>query len=140
MAERGYFSHTLPEPANATLAKRVARSGSYLRTLGENLALVGSVDTARASVAGWLASPGHRANLLHAEFTHVGFGTSPYPDGRVAVAQVLGYQPVALEEVQLVSVLLTSAQLSATVALSTPGELALFYGDRSSSPQTFGAG
>jgi hypothetical protein len=53
---------------------------------------------------------------------------------------VLGYQPAALGEVQLVSVLLTSAQLSATVALSEPGELALFYGERSSPPQTFGAG
>lgn len=140
MAELGYFSHTSPVAANATLARHIARSGSFVRTLGENLALVGKADTARASVSGWLKSPGHRANLLHPGFTHLGFGAAPYPDGRVAVAQVLGYQPATLEEAQLASVLLEEAQLSATVTLTTPGEVALFYDERSSPPQPLAAG
>ena len=139
MAELGYFSHTSPLPENATLAQRVARSGSFVRTLGENLALVGH-DTAQASVTGWLDSPGHRANLLHPRFTHVGFGTAPYPDGRVAVAQVFGYEPATLQNVQLVSVLVEKTSLSATVSLAEGGEVALFYGDRSSPGKSFSAG
>ena len=74
IADLGYFSHTSPLPEHATLALRVAEGGSFIRTLGENLTLVGTADTAQASVSGWLASPGHRANLLNAHFTHVGFG------------------------------------------------------------------
>ena len=139
MAQLGYFSHTSPLPENATLAQRVARSGSFVRTLGENLALVGP-DTAQASVTGWLDSPGHRANLLHPRFTHVGFGTAPYPDGRVAVAQVFGYEPTTLLGAQLVSVLSETALLNATVSLAEGGEVALFYGDRSSSAESFSAG
>ncbi len=42
---------------------------------GENLAWgVGSRATARGIVAGWLASPGHRANLLRPGFRYVGVG------------------------------------------------------------------
>lgn len=42
---------------------------------GENLAWgVGSRATARGVVAGWLASPGHRANLLRPGFRYVGIG------------------------------------------------------------------
>ena len=98
MARLGYFSHTSPVGENATVSQRVARSGSFIGTLGENLALVGEADTAQTTTTGWLESPGHRANLLNPKFTHVGFGTARYPDGRVAVAQVLGYQPAPLRE------------------------------------------
>jgi uncharacterized protein YkwD len=42
---------------------------------GEDLAWsTGSGDAAHAIVAAWLASPGHRANLLRASFSHVGIG------------------------------------------------------------------
>lgn len=140
MAALGYFSHTSPEPENATLSRRVARSGSFIATLGENLALVGETGTAQATTTGWLDSPGHRANLLNPTFTHVGFGTARYPDGRVAVAQVLGYQSAPLRSAQIVSVLRDVPTLTATVSLSSPGEVALFYADRSSVPETLAAG
>ena len=140
MARLGYFSHTSPTPENATVSQRVARSGSFIGTLGENLALVGEVDTAQTTTTGWLESPGHRANLLNPKFTHVGFGTARYPDGRVAVAQVLGYQPAPLEGAQIISVLHQVPTLEATVSLSSPGEVALFYGDQSSRPETLDAG
>jgi uncharacterized protein YkwD len=43
--------------------------------VGENLAWgVGSRGTARAIVASWLASPGHRQNLLRPGFRYVGVG------------------------------------------------------------------
>ena len=122
------------------MSQRVARSGSYIGMLGENLALVGDTDTAQTTTTGWLESPGHRANLLNPTFTHVGFGTARYPDGRVAVAQVLGYQPAPLMSAQIVSVLQTVPTLAATVSLSSPGEVALFYGDQSSAPETLEAG
>jgi len=140
MADLGYFSHTSPVAENATLAQRVAKDGSFIVTLGENLALVGDTDPAQASTTGWLESPGHRANLLRPRFTHVGFGSATYPDGRVAVAQVLGYQPATLRRAELVSVLTEVPLLNAMVSLAAPGEVALFYGERSSPPQTLGAG
>ena len=140
MARLGYFSHTSPVGENATVSQRVARSGSFIGTLGENLALVGEADTAQTTTTGWLESPGHRANLLNPQFTHVGFGTARYPDGRVAVAQVLGYQPAPLQSAQVVSMLQKVPLLEATVSLSSPGEIALFYGDQSSPPETLGAG
>ncbi len=140
MAQLGYFSHTSPVAENARLEQRVARSGSFVRTLGENLALVGEVDTAQATTTGWLDSPGHRANLLHPRFTHVGFGVAPYPDGRVAVAQVFGYEPATLLGAQLVSVLAEKVVLNASVSLASAGEVALFYGQDSGPPQALKAG
>ncbi len=140
MARLGYFSHTSPVAANATLSRRVARSGSFIGTLGENLALVGDTDTAQVTTTGWLESPGHRANLLDPQFTHVGFGSAQLPDGRVVVAQVLGYQPAPLKSAQVVSVLREVPTLTATVSLSSPAEIALFYADKSSVPETLGAG
>ena len=140
MARLGYFSHTSPVGENATVSQRVARSGSFIGTLGENLALVGEANTAQTTTTGWLESPGHRANLLNPTFTHVGFGTARYPDGRVAVAQVLGYQPAPLQSAQVVSVLQKVPTLEATLSLSSPGEVALFYGDQSSQPETLAAG
>lgn len=124
------LSNDARQAAGLGALEPATRSGSFVRTLRENLALVGEAGTAQASVSGWLGSPSHRANLLHPDFTHVGFGTAPYPDGRIAVAQVLGYQPTTLEE----------AQLSATVALTAAGEVALFYDEHSSPPQPLAAG
>jgi uncharacterized protein YkwD len=40
--------------------------------LGENIA--GGYPTADAVVAGWMASPGHRANILSPRFTEMGVG------------------------------------------------------------------
>lgn len=97
MADLGYLSHRSPVPAHETLARRVARAGSPLSTLGENLArFVGESDVPRAAVDGWLASPGHRANLLSGEFTHVGFGVARSDGGAVVVTQVLARRPVRL--------------------------------------------
>ena len=140
MVTLDYFSHTSPTPENATLSLRVARSGSFIGTLGENLALVGDTGAAQTTTQGWLDSPGHRANLLNPKFTHVGFGSARYPDGRVVVAQVLGYQPAPLVSAQVVSVLREVPTLTATVSLSSPAELALFYADKSSVPEMLSAG
>lgn len=52
------------------------------RRMGENLALVGGCDrgAARETVAMWMASPGHRANLLNPRFRFVGAGAATDAD------------------------------------------------------------
>lgn len=97
MTRLGYLSHVSPVPEHASLAQRVAKAGSPLTTLGENLArLFRSDGVAEATIRGWLDSPGHRANLLQPDFTHVGFGLARGPGGMVTVVQVLGRRPARL--------------------------------------------
>lgn len=52
------------------------------RRMGENLGLVSWCDAsaATATVKMWLASPGHRANLLNPRFHFVGSGVASAPD------------------------------------------------------------
>jgi uncharacterized protein YkwD len=68
MLRRGYFAH-------GDFARRLAGFGARGPAVGENLGWgVGSRGSAQAIVAAWLASPGHRANLLRRGFTRVGVG------------------------------------------------------------------
>jgi len=54
---------------------RIRRTGVKAPRVGENLAWgVGVLSRARAVVNMWLASPEHRANLLHAGYRTVGVG------------------------------------------------------------------
>ena len=96
MVRLEYFSHTSPLPSHRSLRHRVALAGSALVTLGENLALVptGSA-TAEEAVDGWLASPGHHANLMNPLYTHVGYGTATLAN-QVYIVQVLAYRPLEL--------------------------------------------
>ncbi len=96
MVELEYFSHTSPLPSHRSLRHRVALAGSALVTLGENLALVptGSA-VAEEAVGGWLASPGHHANLMNPLYTHVGYGTATLAN-QVYIVQVLAYKPLEL--------------------------------------------
>ncbi len=56
----------------STAAVRVDRAGYRHRIVGENLAA--GPTSAGEVVAGWLASPGHCANLMDARFTQMGIG------------------------------------------------------------------
>jgi uncharacterized protein YkwD len=49
--------------------------------VGENIAY-GNV-SADQMVAMWMSSPGHRANILRPEFTHLGVGVARTGSGRV---------------------------------------------------------
>lgn len=54
---------------------RIRGAGVNSHRVGENLAWgVGRLSRARAIVAMWMASPGHRANLLHPGYRLVGVG------------------------------------------------------------------
>lgn len=64
-----YFAHVSPSGVNIeTLAERFGYA--YLN-IGENLAL-GDFDDSADVVLGWMNSPGHRANILHKDFTELG--------------------------------------------------------------------
>lgn len=68
MLRRNVFAH-------GAFAARIARHGARGPAFGENLAWgQGSRASARSVVRGWLASPGHRANLLRPGWTRIGLG------------------------------------------------------------------
>lgn len=62
-----WFSHQRPDGTTCFTAVTV----DYM-TCGENIAY--GTRTASATVAEWMDSPGHRANILSDEFTQAGFG------------------------------------------------------------------
>ncbi|MGW0629479.1 CAP domain-containing protein [Streptomyces sp. NPDC002758] len=70
MVARDFYSHTSPEGSQPW--DRAAAAGSRRRTIGENIAC-GQRSPAEV-VDGWMNSPGHRANILKRDFTHIGVG------------------------------------------------------------------
>jgi uncharacterized protein YkwD len=70
MAARAFYSHTSPEGTQPW--DRAAAAGSARRSIGENIAC-GQRSPAEV-VDGWMNSPGHRANILKPDFTHIGVG------------------------------------------------------------------
>ena len=66
------FSHDRPDGTKCYTAmdQTGASEGTYTR--GENIAAGSS--TAAAVVEQWMNSPGHRANILNPQFTHIGVG------------------------------------------------------------------
>ena len=69
MLAGGYFSHV--DPDGATPADRLDAAGIDYATMGENLALAPDVAIAHD---GLMNSPGHRANILSADFRKIGIG------------------------------------------------------------------
>jgi uncharacterized protein YkwD len=76
MVEQGFFDHKSPD--GGTLVDRLAGAGYRVDdapVVGENLGWgQGTLATARSMVQAWMDSPGHRANLLSADYTEVGLG------------------------------------------------------------------
>ncbi len=70
MVKRAFYSHTSPDGGEPW--HRAAAAGSTRRAIGENIAC-GQRSPAEV-VRGWMDSPGHRANILKAGFTHLGIG------------------------------------------------------------------
>jgi uncharacterized protein YkwD len=70
MVARDFYSHT--DPDGGRPRDRAAAAGATRRTVGENIAC-GQRSPADV-VEGWMNSPGHRANILEADFTHIGVG------------------------------------------------------------------
>ncbi|MFV0137696.1 CAP domain-containing protein [Streptomyces sp. HMX87] len=70
MVARDFYSHTSPD--GSAPRDRAAAAGATRRTIGENIAC-GQRSPADV-VEGWMNSPGHRANILGRDFTHIGVG------------------------------------------------------------------
>ena len=70
MKDNGYFSHT--SPVYGTPFQMIKNFGISYRSAGENIAK--GYSTPQAVVNGWMNSSGHRANILNANYTHIGVG------------------------------------------------------------------
>jgi uncharacterized protein YkwD len=71
MAARDFFSHTGPDGSRMR-SRNEAHGYVDWRFLGENLA--GGQATAERVVERWMASPGHRANVLAPDACEIGIG------------------------------------------------------------------
>lgn len=77
MIEMNYFSHDSPRDEWKEPYQRAYYAGFLEAYVGENIAYnFGENDKAVAAnlMKTWLKSPGHRANILNKEYTHLGVG------------------------------------------------------------------
>lgn len=137
MAAKGYFAHTAPDGKTPWYwFKQLDYQFAYA---GENLAVyfTDSADVERA----WMASPGHRANLLSSNFTEIGIATAQgYYNGQPTtfVVQEFGTPVVKLP----VTTGQAPATSTAAVATTTPPiatstkPLALVKGESTTSDDT----
>jgi uncharacterized YkwD family protein/spore coat assembly protein SafA len=83
MRDKGYFSHQ--SPTYGSPFEMMKQFGIEYRTAGENIAK--GQQSAEAVMEGWMNSPGHRKNILKAEFTHIGVG---FCEGNYWTQQFIG--------------------------------------------------
>jgi hypothetical protein len=141
MATLQYISHDSPVRENATLDRRVARAGSAVRTIAENIARVHHhAEAGRDAVAGWMASPGHRENLMNPLFTHVGFGVAANTRGDLYVVQVLAYQPLEVMAGHVHQEVVDRRLVHVSFNLRETLEVLLGYRAENLPPQVFPAG
>ncbi|OAH14992.1 cysteine-rich secretory protein family protein [Streptomyces jeddahensis] len=70
MASHQNMSHTGSDGSNP--GDRITRAGYSWSTYGENVAY--GYSTPEQVMAGWMASPGHKANILNCSFKEIGVG------------------------------------------------------------------
>ena len=70
MASRDYFSHTSPD--GVTFAERIRAAGYDGGAIAENIAA--GQTSAKEVMGAWMASPGHRANILDCAYRDLGVG------------------------------------------------------------------
>jgi uncharacterized protein YkwD len=73
MAAQNYFSHTSAD--GRTVGDRIDATGYLWNTYGENIAA--GYATVNAVIDGWMASDGHCANVMGANFTEVSVACVP---------------------------------------------------------------
>lgn len=77
MVAENFFAHVSPDGGELVdrlvAARYIERGGDW--TVGENIAWgQDTLATPRSIVAAWMASPGHRENILTPEYTEIGIG------------------------------------------------------------------
>jgi len=86
MIDRNFFSHTNPDGNGP--AQRAAAEGYPSSYVGENIAA--GYWTPQAVMDAWMNSPGHRANILNANYTEIGIGWKQGGSYGVYWTQVFG--------------------------------------------------
>ncbi len=89
MRQHHFFGHH--SPRSGTPQDRVERAG-YQGSVGENIA--GNYRSARAAHEWLMASPGHAANILDPDATHLGVGVighGPASDRRYTITELFGH-------------------------------------------------
>jgi uncharacterized protein YkwD len=76
MAAKDYWSHNSPD--GLTPWSFITTADYHYQAAGENLAY--GFSDASDTVSGWMNSPGHRANILNANYKDVGFGVVQSPN------------------------------------------------------------
>jgi uncharacterized protein YkwD len=94
MASEDYFSHVSPNgetPLDRMRASGYLYSSRVGYEVGENIAW-GTLWLAspQSIVNAWMASPGHRANILDARYRETGVGVAPHPPASMAGGQAGG--------------------------------------------------
>jgi len=76
MAQRGYFGHV--SPTGETFSSLMQSQGVPCSWCGENIAYnnFGDDQTVAVVLSAWMASPGHRDNILRSSFDRVGVGVA----------------------------------------------------------------
>jgi uncharacterized protein YkwD len=94
MVSDDYFEHD--SPSGDTPLSRMTASGYIFSShvgyeIGENIGWgTLSLSTPRAIVAAWMASPGHRANILDPRFRDTAIGVSPHVPSSLSESQAGG--------------------------------------------------
>jgi uncharacterized protein YkwD len=89
MAAHGTFSHEDGAPPVSRSAHQRALDCGYRGAWwGENIGF--GYASPQSVVAGWLASPGHRANIANPRFTSTGVGVAASVSGRLYWTQTFG--------------------------------------------------
>lgn len=82
------IEHVLPGTAYPRPQDRLAAVGYDWRAFAENLAM--GAPSAAATLEDWMDSPGHRANILSADYTELGTAHAVDAAGRPYYVQVFG--------------------------------------------------
>jgi uncharacterized protein YkwD len=94
MARFQKMAHVLPESTLPTLTDRARESGYPFARLAENVAL--GYPNAASVVEGWMASKGHRANILNRDVEETGIAIARSSAGGLYYCQVFGRRLVSL--------------------------------------------
>lgn len=90
MATFRKMAHVLPESRFPTLTQRAQYVAYPYSMIAENIAL--GYSDAESVVKGWMASPGHRRNILNPEVSEIGTGIVSSTTGGLYFCQVFGKQ------------------------------------------------
>ena len=117
MATNDYWAHV--SPTGLTPWYWVSNAGYSYTTAGENLAY--GFSSSSETITGWMNSPGHRANILNADFQEVGFGIYNVANYQGSGPQTIVVAMYAQPVTQVIAApVATPASTPTTTPVSTP--------------------